>query len=119
MKLVYILDKKYFFLGFVHYTSVRQLARENNMDGRVHTVAFGASTQMTEVEHALKDCMLTGYWLVLQNAHLAEEWGPELLELIKVISIIFCSRNKQEMFQKCSFILENVSCNKCFNTIYF
>ena len=69
------------------------------MDGRVHTVAFGASTQMTEVEHALKDCMLTGYWLVLHNAHLAEEWGPELLEFIKVISIIFCSRNKQEIFK--------------------
>ena len=94
------------------------------MEGRVHTVSFGASTQMTEVEHALKDCMLTGYWLVLQNAHLAEEWGPALLELIKVIPIIFCSGNEEEIFAKCPlqndiFILENVSRNKCFNIIYF
>ena len=73
------------------------------MEGRVHTVAFGVNTQMTEVKHALKDCMLTGYWLVLQNAHLAEEWEPELLELIKVISIIFCNRNEQEILKKYVF----------------
>ena len=54
------------------------------MEGRVHTVTFGVSTQMAEVKHALKDCMQTGFWLVLQNTHLAETWDQELIDLLKV-----------------------------------
>ena len=54
------------------------------MEGKVHTVTFGVNTQMSEVKYALRDCMQSGYWLVLQNAHLSEAWGQELMQLIKV-----------------------------------
>ena len=59
------------------------------MEGRVHVVTCGVASQMSEVKHALLDCMQGGYWLVLQNAHLAETWTTDMLELIKVESILW------------------------------
>ncbi len=63
---------------------MQQFARDMDMDGRVHTVTFGVNTQMSEVKHALQESIQTGHWLVLHNAHLAETWPNDLLDLIKV-----------------------------------
>ena len=63
---------------------ILQLAKDMNMDGRVHVVTFGVNTQMQEVKHALQDCIQSGYWLVLQNAHLAAPWTKDMLQFLKV-----------------------------------
>ena len=64
---------------------ILQFAKENGMEGKVHIVTCGISNQSQEIIHALTDCMQSGYWFVLQNAHLGEAWTPEMLELLKVL----------------------------------
>ena len=75
------------FLGHTFMPPSQQIlsyAKEIGMEGKVHVVTCGVPSQMTEIHHALADCMQAGYWLVLQNAHLADSWSPQLLQLIKV-----------------------------------
>ena len=45
------------------------------MEGKVHIVTCGVSSQTQEIVHALTDCMQSGYWLVMQNAHLADDYA--------------------------------------------
>ena len=52
---------------------LKRLAREVGMEGKVRILNFGVETQMSEVMHAMEDCLTTGHWLLLQNYHLAEE----------------------------------------------
>ena len=66
-------------------------AKDSGMEGRVHVVTLGVHTQMHELQHAMEDCLLTGYWLVIQNAHLAEAWPEDTLTLIKVLYLTFYS----------------------------
>ena len=54
------------------------------MEGKVHIVTCGVSSQTQEIVHALTDCMQSGYWLVMQNAHLAEPWNQQMLSMLKV-----------------------------------
>ncbi len=54
------------------------------MEGKLLAVTFGVASQMSEATHALRDCVQAGYWLVLQNAHLADSWDEELLGLLQV-----------------------------------
>ena len=64
---------------------VLQLAKSVGMEGKVHVVTCGGGGHMTEVQHALADSMTAGYWLVLNNAHLAQQaWSKDMLTLIKV-----------------------------------
>jgi hypothetical protein len=63
---------------------VKRLAKEIGMEGKVRVMNFGVPGQMCEVRHALEDCIQNGYWLLLQNYHLAGEPEPEFYTLIKV-----------------------------------
>jgi len=65
---------------------VFQLAREAGMEGRVRVVACGSgASQLSEFQQlTLEDCMQSGCWLILQNAHLVDTWNKPLLRLIKV-----------------------------------
>jgi hypothetical protein len=63
---------------------VKRLAKEVGMEGKVKVMNFGVDGQVAEVKHAVEDCMQTGYWLLLQNYHLAEEPEQEFFQLLKV-----------------------------------
>ena len=63
---------------------VKRLAKEIGMEGKVRVMNFGVPGQMCEVRRALEDCIQNGYWLLLQNYHLAGEPEPEFYTLIKV-----------------------------------
>lgn len=54
------------------------------MEGRVKVMNFGVKGQMVEVTQAIEDCIQNGYWLLLQNYHLAEEPNPQFFKLLKV-----------------------------------
>jgi len=54
------------------------------MDGKVHVVTCGTESQLSELQHALHECIVDGFWLVVQNAHMSGTWNQELLELIRV-----------------------------------
>lgn len=66
---------------------IQQLAKEIGMEGRVRTIACGgAGVAMLELEQTLIDCIQSGYWLVVQNAHLHEEpFSRSMLNLFKVL----------------------------------
>ena len=63
---------------------VKRLAKEVGMDGKVKIINFGVEGHMTEIRQAVEDCIQTGYWLLLQNYHLAEEPEAEFFQLLKV-----------------------------------
>ena len=63
---------------------VKRLAKEVGMEGKVKVMNFGVDGQVAEVKHAVEDCIQTGYWLLLQNYHLAEEPEQEFFQLLKV-----------------------------------
>ena len=63
---------------------ILQFAKEIGMEGKVHIVTCGVSSQTQEIVHALTDCMQNGSWLVMQNAHLAEPWNASMLAILKV-----------------------------------
>ena len=73
---------------FQHPThELQQLSKEVGMEGRIRTVAFGVrdSSHVAEIWHMLKYCMESGYWLILQNVHLAQGlWTGKLLHLFQV-----------------------------------
>jgi len=63
------------------------LAKEVGMEGRVRTVAFGVrdDSHLAEIWQILKDCIESGYWLLLHNVHLATGlWTGKLLHLLQV-----------------------------------
>jgi len=64
---------------------VWQLAKEVGMEGRVRTVAFGVEddSHLAEIWQALNDCSESGFWLIMQNAHLGL-WSGRLLHLLQV-----------------------------------
>lgn len=72
---------------------VKRLAKEIGMEGKVRVMNFGVPGQMCEVRHALEDCIQNGYWLLLQNYHLAEEPEQEFYILLKV-NIFLSFKNK-------------------------
>ena len=88
LRTIYVLPFGYCFVGhmFNHpIDEVVQLSRENGMEGRVRVVACGAGPgQLTDIQLAFEDCIHSGYWLVLQNAHLVDEWNRPLIDLLKV-----------------------------------
>ncbi len=63
---------------------ILQLSKAVGMEGKVHVVTCGGGGHMTEVQHAMHDSLTMGYWLVINNAHLAQPWTQEMLELLKV-----------------------------------
>ena len=66
---------------------VQQIAKEVGMEGRVRTVAFGVQDDchLAEICQTLEDCAESGYWLIMQNVHLAEGlWTGKLLRLLQV-----------------------------------
>ena len=54
------------------------------MEGKVKVMNFGVQGQITEVTQAIEDCIQNGYWLLLQNYHLAEEPTQQFFQLLKV-----------------------------------
>lgn len=78
----------YIGLLFHHPThEVQQLTKEVGMDGRLRTIAFGVqdNSHLSEIWQTLKDCMESGNWLILQNAHLSQGlWTGKLLHLLQV-----------------------------------
>ncbi|GFR96322.1 dynein heavy chain domain-containing protein 1-like [Elysia marginata] len=87
--------------GTVGYPSVspahelKRLAREVGMEGKVRILNFGVPTQMSEVMHALEDCLTTGHWLLLQNYHLAED-EPSILFFNTLKDIIYAKWSEEE-----------------------
>ena len=74
---------------------VKRLAREVGMEGKVRVMNFGVDGQVSEARQAIEDCLQSGYWLLLQNYHLAEDPEPEFFQLLKVsIQVLkyYCSR---------------------------
>ncbi|KAJ8313861.1 hypothetical protein KUTeg_008422 [Tegillarca granosa] len=64
---------------------VRRLAKEVGMEGKVRVMNFGVKGQISEIRHALEDCLQSGYWLLIQNYHLAEEPEQGFFDLLKEI----------------------------------
>ncbi|XP_048242736.1 dynein heavy chain domain-containing protein 1-like [Haliotis rufescens] len=64
---------------------VKRLAREVGMDGKLRVMNFGVESQITEVKHAIEDCLQSGYWLLLQNYHLAGDPDSHFFSLLKDI----------------------------------
>lgn len=54
------------------------------MEGKVRVMNFGVRGQIAEIRHALEDCLQSGYWLLIQNYHLAEEPEQGFFDLLKV-----------------------------------
>ncbi|XP_052095798.1 dynein heavy chain domain-containing protein 1-like isoform X11 [Mytilus californianus] len=84
--------KGYSYVSPTH--EVKRLAKEIGMEGKVRVMNFGVPGQMCEVRHALEDCIQNGYWLLLQNYHLAEEPEQEFYILLK--DIVYSKWIKQE-----------------------
>ena len=63
---------------------VKRLAKEVGMEGKVRVMNFGVDGQVKEATQALEDCLQSGYWLLLQNYHLAEEPEVDFFQLLKV-----------------------------------
>ena len=82
-------DKTLLFTGLPYVSpvhEVKRLAKEIGMEGKIRVMNFGVKGQISEVRHALEDCIQNGYWLMLQNYHLAEEPEQEFFNLVKVRS---------------------------------
>ncbi|ESP00380.1 hypothetical protein LOTGIDRAFT_173233 [Lottia gigantea] len=62
---------------------VKRLAKTIGMEGKVRIINFGVESELNEVLNALNDCIQNGYWLVLQNYHLAENIDEEFLVILK------------------------------------
>jgi len=76
-----------FIVGFTYVTpthEVKRLAKEVGMDGKVKVLNFGVKGQTAEAQHALEDCIQNGYWLLLQNYHLADKPQKTFFTLLKV-----------------------------------
>ena len=54
------------------------------MDTKLHVVTCGIPGQLRELEGLIQDCMAQGYWLVINNAHLIEDWSQDFLKLLQV-----------------------------------
>jgi len=66
---------------------VQKMAKEVGMEGRVRTVAFGVQDDrhLAEIAQTLNDCIESGHWLIMQNAHLPGGlWTGKLLHLLQV-----------------------------------
>ena len=77
------------------------------MEGKVHVVTCGVKNQAQEIVHAMKDCMQSGYWFVLQNAHLGEAWTHEMLDLLKVNHTTKASKCMVFYATSCCVFVEN------------
>ncbi|XP_041366047.1 dynein-1-beta heavy chain, flagellar inner arm I1 complex-like isoform X2 [Gigantopelta aegis] len=64
---------------------VKRLAKESGMEGKIRIMNFGVRSQMSEVKHAIVDCMQCGHWLLLQNYHLAGNTDIEFFSILKNI----------------------------------
>lgn len=63
---------------------LKRLAREEGMEGRLRILNFGVPSQMAEMRQAVEDCMHNGYWILLENYHLAEPLDLQTFQLLKV-----------------------------------
>lgn len=63
---------------------VKRLAKEVGMEGKVKVLNFGVKGQMAELRRVVNECIQTGYWLLLQNYHLAEEPEQDFFNKLKV-----------------------------------
>jgi len=76
---------------------VKRLAKELGMEGKVKVMNFGVEGQVEEARHALEDAVNTGYWLLLQNYHLADQPHTDFFQMLKVSHktlaglIVFCN----------------------------
>ena len=80
-----------YFLGFQYSAPVyeiMQYSKDVGMENKVHTVTCGVKGQSHEVTHVIEDAMASGYWIIVQNAHLGEPWTEELLGILKVREIM-------------------------------
>ena len=75
---------------------VKRLAREVGMEGKVRVMNFGVEGQVAEAKQAIEDCAQSGYWLLLQNYHLAEEPETDFFHLLKV-SVCMPQLGKMDM----------------------
>ncbi len=57
------------------------------MEGKVRVMNFGVQSQISEVKHAIEDCLQCGHWLLLQNYHLAGELDKSFFSLLKVSQV--------------------------------
>ncbi|ETN11506.1 hypothetical protein PPTG_10373 [Phytophthora nicotianae INRA-310] len=59
-------------------SSLERYAREKNIcEDKYHVISLGQG-QGPIVEAKIVECKTQGYWLILQNVHLAKSWLPEL-----------------------------------------
>ena len=54
------------------------------MDGKVRIMNFGVKGQTSEARQVMEECTQNGYWLLLQNYHLAEEPERGFFNFLKV-----------------------------------
>ncbi|KAK6166840.1 hypothetical protein SNE40_023452 [Patella caerulea] len=64
---------------------VKRLAKAIGMEGKVRIINFGVESQLSEVQSAMVHSIENGYWLILQNYHLADQLKEEFLNLLKDI----------------------------------
>ena len=62
-------------------TEVRDLASSEQMALRMHTVSLGQGVR-ERVEKLLSEGRASGWWVVLQNCHLYQDWMPSLERII-------------------------------------
>ena len=62
-------------------TEVIQLARDIGFDGKVQITSCGNnnSNEEEEINQLLIDSMQFGHWLIIQNAHLSQQWSQTCL----------------------------------------
>ena len=91
-----------------------QFSRDVGHEGKVQVVTCGVSSQMTEVKMALQEAMTTGNWLVIQNAHLAETWTKDMLQLLKVHHFIHMYLEFRPFMLNSNFITKMEKCKSDF-----
>lgn len=65
-------------------TDVINLARSHNKIESLVKVTFGEADDMDRALAAVTQGMITGYWVILENCHLAARWTEEFLHQLEV-----------------------------------
>ncbi|XP_069111191.1 dynein heavy chain domain-containing protein 1-like isoform X1 [Argopecten irradians] len=86
---------------------IKRLAKEVGMDGKVKVMNFGVKGQTSEARHALEECIQNGYWLLLQNYHLAEEPARSFFALLK--DIVYSKWVQHERRRQLTEVVDNTA----------
>eukprot|EP00727_Mastigamoeba_balamuthi_P012891 m51a1_g8224 putative dynein heavy chain axonemal (4742) ;mRNA; r:111319-133683 len=62
-----------------------RFAEEMRFARKLEAVSLGQG-QGPRAEAAMKDCMEKGFWVLLQNCHLAESWMPTLEKMVEAVT---------------------------------